>query len=399
MAHDIDEALSSFADDSYTVRLCRGVFKILPFSPELDGWHSLDECVALLEPRAGDKAAARAREIALQPGPQSVLKTADRLDSADKVISMYTGVRGAVKLFKSKKGERAAALETDSPQATDAVLKGLGVAWIVHSLFEGSLKEKAAAFGELKSGRNLATYYAAIEVGLPFSDNALLGAGGFLGKLFSKHEQSQAAKLATVAGGNASEAVGMMHEMMGPIERMVSASRQYLGAVADTASNTMPGALDVADKAAGVVATGADLLPVYRYLVARLVAEYCATKALEEVGFEVEAEMAPVPEVKVTQSAPALAAATQDDVPPKSGGVMKTLVLAAAVAVLGCAGATAMLLGGGEEVAVVDDGSTTDEGASAGSDASSGSNDATRGGSGNRDKARDRRSGGGRKGR
>lgn len=401
MAHDIDEALGGFADDSYTVRLCRGVFKILPFSPELDPWHTLDECVQHLEPRAGDKVAARAREIALQAGPQSVLTTADRLDSADKVISMYTGVKGAVKLFKAKKGERAAALETDSPQATDAVLKGLGMAWIVHRMFDGSLKEKATAFGELKSGRNLATYYAAIEVGLPFSDNALLGAGGFLGKLFDKHEDSQAAKLASVAGGNATEAVGMMHEMMGPIEKMVSASRQYLGAVADSASETMPAALDVADKAAGVVATGADMLPVYRFLVARLVAEYCATRALEEVGFEIEAEMNPVPEVAVTQSQPAPAAQSYEPEPAKKGGIMKTMVFAAALGVVGCAGAMAFVMSGGEEVAVTDDAGTADEGTTGGSDdATTGSDDATSGdrGSGNKS-PRERRGGGGKKGR
>ena len=65
-------------------------------------------------------------------------------------------------------------------------------------------------------------------------------------------------------------------------------------------------ALDVGDKVAGVAATGADLLPVYRFLGARLVAEACLKKAVAEADAEeadaVARSAAAVP-VKYTRSA------------------------------------------------------------------------------------------------
>ena len=45
----------------------------------------------------------------------------------------------------------------------------------------------------------------------------------------------------------------------------------------------MPTALNVADKVAGVVATGADALPAYKYLGARLTAEACSSFAVQGI--------------------------------------------------------------------------------------------------------------------
>jgi hypothetical protein len=60
---------------------------------------------------------------------------------------------------------------------------------------------------------------------------------------------------------------------------VVSSVAPHARRVAETASSFIPGALRIADKAAGVVATGADALPVYKYLGARAATEACVLLA------------------------------------------------------------------------------------------------------------------------
>jgi hypothetical protein len=63
------------------------------------------------------------------------------------------------------------------------------------------------------------------------------------------------------------------------METAVQQVLPYATRIADGAKSFVPGAANVADKVASVVATGADALPVYKYLVARLAAEACAAAA------------------------------------------------------------------------------------------------------------------------
>jgi len=285
MTRDIDKLLGAFKPRDYTVRLCEGIDKVLPSSPALIYYANLDGAVAALAPDAGPAVVHRARAICAEAAPQKVLQISDALDRADAGLSIYTGISSAVKAYRAGEGSRSEALGSDGQQAADAVLKGLGLSWIVHELFEGSFPEKSRAFLALDTGQHLAAYYAAIEVGLPFADNVASGAVGILEGLFSRHGAGQLKRLAAVTGPDeAEEAAAMAQSLLGPMEGMVQDSAAYLGGVAAVAAEFAPKAVGMADKVASVAATAADALPVWRFLGARLVAEYAVRRAVSEVG-------------------------------------------------------------------------------------------------------------------
>ncbi len=285
MPHDIDQLLGEFAEDDYTPRLCRGIFRVVPFAPPLPHYGSLVEALKILRPEAKRRALDRARELTGTEPLQRALWMAGALDTADTGISLYSGLSSAVKLYRAREGERLDALETDTQQAADAVLKGLGLAFIAYHMFPGSPAERAAAFQESETGRALMLYYAAVEVGLPFADNALLGGGQLLSSLYERYGADKIAELSGVTSEEeAQQAAGMLQQLMAPLEKLVSMAGKYLKPVAEAAVSNLPGALDVADKVAGVAATGADAMPVYRYLGARLVAEQAVARAFAEVG-------------------------------------------------------------------------------------------------------------------
>jgi hypothetical protein len=178
-------------------------------------------------------------------------------------------------------GDKSVGLENDEQQRNDAILKALGIAYMVWYAYPGTIAEKTKAFGKSPAGQTISIYYGAAEVALPFADNALVGGGNFIGSLFSKSGDSQVARLAGLAGGKSmDEAHKMLGSMMASMEKVAATATRYVAPIAKAAKEYVPGVMSGADKVAGVVASGADMLPIYQLLSARLAAESAARQAL-----------------------------------------------------------------------------------------------------------------------
>jgi hypothetical protein len=174
--------------------------------------------------------------------------------------------------------------ETDPQQAADAGLKALGLAFMVAKLFPGSLPEKIAMFNRLPAGKAIAIYFAAVEIALPFTDNVISAGGSALQQLMTKVGDGQGSRITALAGpGAAAEASGVLHGMMQSLEAVTSKVVTFVGPMAERAKANLPGALNATDKVAGMVATGADILPVWALLGSRLVAEASAYRAIRGV--------------------------------------------------------------------------------------------------------------------
>ncbi len=277
MAYDIDQRLAKFGDKAWSARLVRGVCTAAPVAPALRSVSSIDDLVRQLDANAPASTAALAATHAASESALGALWMADLLDAADGGLAVVTGVSSAVKAYKSGVGS----LSNDSPQAADAVVKALGIAYIAWRLFDGTASERARALLDTETGKTIITYYAAVEVGLPFADNVMRQGGKFLETLFDRWGAEEADKLGNVAGEEAAqESLGVLDALLDPVEKVIGESAQHLSTVSLAVSENLPKALDVADKVAGVMATGAD---VYKFLGARLVAEVAVRRALAEV--------------------------------------------------------------------------------------------------------------------
>ncbi len=271
----IDVALNEFKTNDYTVRLCDVVFKVLPFAPSLVPYANLGDAVTALNPFPTPDHFGRAIQYAQSESVTKVLQVANAIDTGDAGIAVYSGVRSAVVFFFSEnKGD---ALETDPQQAVDAVLKLLGLSFIIYRLFPGSVSERVRAFYSLPSGQSLAMYYAAVEVGLPFADNLVSAGGHFVSNMYQRFGHEASSKLQGIINtDDAASSQGIVQSIIQPMEDAVQKVAPYANQIANAAKQYVPSAMNVADKAAGIVATGADVMPVYRYLVARLTAEASA---------------------------------------------------------------------------------------------------------------------------
>lgn len=278
MKNYVDPALAEFAADAITVRVSHAIFGAVPFAPKQPTYTSLGECAMAFYPSFSDATQTMAFKLAAGEDVHSALQIASALDTGDTGIAIYSGVASALTMFF---GKGMKAIDNDSEQGVDAALKLLGMAYIIYKLFPGSPQEKAASFYQTPAGQALAFYYASIDVALPFADNLLTMGGSAMETIMSRHGGAAVSKLSVLPGGAgiASAAQSMVGTLMAPIEGAVRQVTPYVSNIASSAMKHLPGVMSMADKAAGAAASGADVLPFYRYLVARLAAESCVLVA------------------------------------------------------------------------------------------------------------------------
>ncbi|MBX2799392.1 MAG: hypothetical protein KTR31_17080 [Myxococcales bacterium] len=275
----VNTALNEFNSESLTFKLLKGVFTAVPYSPDLQHWTSVDDAVRVLKPDATEEDFVRARQIAeTDKDVGDILWMANLLDAGDKGYAIVTGLATAWKLFS---GGGTEALETDNQQRNDAVLKALGLAYMVYKAYPGTMAERADAFRTSPTGQAMSVYYGAIEVALPFADNVAMTGSGALSQLLQAEGGAQAQRLNEMAKGqDIGSAAQMLGQLTGQLQRVADHANNYVKPVAEQITPYVPGAMNAADKAAGVLANAADVMPVYRLLGSRLAAESAARRAV-----------------------------------------------------------------------------------------------------------------------
>lgn len=277
----VEEVLGAFDRDCHTVNLCDALFKVVPGGPAFVFYNTLEGAVARIA--AGDATVLKAAsELAATDDARKAVWVADKLDTVDAGIGIYTSVKNLLSLVRGRKGN-ARTFEADPQQATDAALKAAGVAYMVHKLFPGSVAEKVDLFWDTPAGQELATYYAAAEIALPFTDNMVEAGTNLLSGLFASKRSDVAAKFAAVGEDDAlNQASGVLDQLTKPLGEYVDRAKGQIATISEQIKAHLPSASklgNLADSATGALATGVDLMPVWRFLGSRLVAEACVLRA------------------------------------------------------------------------------------------------------------------------
>lgn len=271
----VDAALREFKPEDYTPRLVTGLFQVVPYSPAIVPYAAVEDALKAIKPGFQPLDIAKARAASVRPEVQNILWMGNIIDKADGGYAAFTGIQAAWSMFSGKKD----ALETDSQQRNDAILKALGLAYLAWQTSDGTIPERVERFRTLPAGQALMTWYAAVEIVLPFTDNLAASGPGFVATLLGQ-AGGQMGRLAELTGGkDVAAALPMLQGLSGGISRVVDHVGQYSGPITKTVQQYAPSALAGADKVAGVAANAADLLPVYRYLSGRLAAESAVVRA------------------------------------------------------------------------------------------------------------------------
>ncbi len=268
--------LAGFPPTAVTARLLEGLFKVLPGGPPLPPYDSIETAAAAVVGRVPDDVLARALILADHRGTDEALFAARSIDTGDTGLSIVSGVRSALSLFLGADRVQAGIAQQ---QRTDAALKALALAYLLTRLLPIDPNARVELVRSVPAGQEMLLYYGAIEVALPFSDAVQAAGGTFVRDLVQSHSRAMAQRLLGVVGRQGvADAEEMLAHLTGVLDEAALHCSPHTDALAAQVRSLMPAAVQ-SGSLTDIVATGADALPCYRYLCARLAAEACLARA------------------------------------------------------------------------------------------------------------------------
>ena len=270
----LQEYLSQFNEDDYTVKLLSTIFNIVPIEVQFQFYNQFEEGLRRVKPDLTEEDIQRAYEKLNDENIQSALKAFSYVDTSDKLIAGYAGIKNVLNLFGMGSSQKRT-FESDPQQALDAGVKALVIAYATNKLYSGDLTTKINKLKDTPAGLELLIYYTLIEVALPFTDNLLEGSANALSKLFKNQSEIQN-KFSSLGIGSFENASETINSMQSVLATYLDKVKVHVGPVAEKIKAYLPTAMNIADSATGAIATGADLLPVWTFMGARLTAEAIA---------------------------------------------------------------------------------------------------------------------------
>lgn len=269
----IEKNLSEFKEDDFTVKIIDTLLNLVPIGVSFQFYNQFENGLRRVKAQIIAEDIEKAKQIANRENVQSVLNFFSIIDTSDKIIAGYTGIKNVLNLFGSKNKKRT--FESDPQQALDAGVKGLAIAYAIQKLYSGSIQEKISKFKETPAGVEMLVYYTLMEVALPFTDNLIEGSMNTITKLFANQNlvQNKISELGMRDILDTTEAISSLKETL---PTYLDRVKSYVEPVANKIKAYLPIGMNIADSATGAVATGVDLLPIWTFLGTRLVIESIA---------------------------------------------------------------------------------------------------------------------------
>ena len=296
LADPVAAELARYPDNSMTARAAGAIHMVLPGAPALPPYRSMIDVQLFCLPELSNPAFTRAEALLTEAGTQSVLAICQSIDASDSGLNIMNGLKSAFGLFF---GGGAAAMLDPEQQREDGALKALGLALIAQALMPGKPGDCLARVGRLPAWQSLVGYYGAIEIAMPFQAAVRMQEGRFVQDLVEEQAEAMIGRLAQGVGAADIDAARAVLAQLAPrLDQVALEAASYVDLIAQNIQGFLP--LKVASKGsslAGIAAFGADALPMYRFLGARLAAEGCLFRA----HWEEFPDQIPPPEPEVTQ--------------------------------------------------------------------------------------------------
>ena len=291
----LDALLGEFPETSPTVKVVRGVLGASAWGPGLPGATSLAELAHQPWVPRDPEVVARATELSQAEHIAEVLRIGRAIDTGDDLVDVRTGFHTAVEIYHAVKAGQSPMAPVRERQQQDAVFKLLGVADLTCRLFEeGQSLDRVRALLTLESGVALVSWLGAVEVALPFLLLSNDPTVAVLEPMVQRFRTGEERRLSGLVGEEAvADAAFVAGDLVGLVDGVANANRDRLHVVAQVAGGVLGRLSGPISGVRGVLASGVDALPVYRLLVARLVAEHCLRIAVGELRPDAALPQAP----------------------------------------------------------------------------------------------------------
>lgn len=275
----IEEVLLEFNENDHTVKVTKFIMDNLPMAPEFYYYNDFYRAIRRYRSDISEELLIKVREIAqFDDNLHKIVKTAKSIDKVDSGLGIFTGFKNTYDTIK--KNDKKRTFESDPQQAIDAGLKAIALAYIISNT---SKYNPLQTFLELKAGQELLYYFLTVELALPFTDNLMEEGGKFLYKILQQKESEIKNRFTNFTDDSSyQQAINILNTMSEKIDKIAVLISQNIKPFESQLKNKLPTILNVADSLSGGIATFLDIMPVWKFLGARVAAEAAIYKALKD---------------------------------------------------------------------------------------------------------------------
>jgi hypothetical protein len=266
----IEEVLVEFKEDDNSVKITKFILDNLPMAPEFYYYVDFSRAIKRYRSDVSQEMIDKVREIAkYDDNLHKIVKTAKAIDKIDGGLGIFTGLNNVYDAIK--KPERERTFEADPQQAIDASIKAIALGYMIHLT---SKDNPIKTFFELKAGAELFYYFIMVELALPFTDNLLEEGGKFLYKILQQKESEIENRFTNFADPTSyQQAKGILLSLSEQMDRIAIALSQNIKPFEEQLKNKLPSILNATDSITGSIATFLDIMPIWKFLGARLATE------------------------------------------------------------------------------------------------------------------------------
>lgn len=274
----IEEVLIEFKETDTTVKLVKFLFDNLPFTPNFLYYMDFRRAIPRYTEEHTTEFYKKIIQIAkFDDNVHKILKTSKAIDKIDGGLGIFTSLKNGYEVITKKEKERT--FESDPQQAIDAGIKAIALGYIINLT---SKENPLETFLELKAGQELFYYFVVIELALPFTDNLIESGGKFLYKILQEKEKEISNRFVSFTDQTSyEEAKTIVQKISDKLDQVALLVSQNIKPLEESLKNKLPSILNVADSTTGGIATLLDIMPIWKFLGARVAAELCILKALQ----------------------------------------------------------------------------------------------------------------------
>ncbi len=270
----INKNLSQFNENDYTIKLLTSIYDIVPVDVNFKFYQTFEEGLERINSNLSEQDIEKAKDKLNDEKIQSTLNAFSYIDTSDKLIAGYAGLKNILNLFSSS-GSKKRIFESDPQQALDAGIKGFLILYAINHLYSGDFNSKINKFKTTPAGIEILIYYTLVEIALPFTDNLIEGSVNVISKLFQNQGDIQSKFQSLGIADNLLE-ISNMNSLKDSLAIYLDKVKSYVNPVSQKIKEYLPSIMNITDSFTGAIATGVDLLPVWTLLGSRLVTESIA---------------------------------------------------------------------------------------------------------------------------
>ncbi len=275
--NSIEKTLLEYKEEDHTVKICKFIFDNVPTTPDFYFYRDISSAIKRYSDNITPELLKNIRNtLDFNSNLQSILKTAQTIDKVDGALSFYSGLKNTYEILNKK--DRKRTFESDPQQALDAGLKTIALFYIINQTSENNSFE---TFLKIKAGKELLYYFLVIELALPFTDNLIEEGGKFIYKLLHKNESKIQEKFVSFANYESYQnSINLLEKMEKELDTLLTSISKFIKPFEDQLTNKLPKILNVSDSVTGGIATYLDILPIWKFLGARVAMEAAIYKEL-----------------------------------------------------------------------------------------------------------------------